>query len=402
MALLTISEAAIKSGFSIELVESLTKKCPRPGETRLLQAAALDGTLYVTDAELDSYLVYLRMPWPRPSGGGRPHIPEAIARDVRAECHQSCAICGDMNSGELAHMDAVADTLNNSPDNLLFLCPNHHTEYDYGHKVRSNVSRDVVLAAKRMKRESRRRTLKFEGNVAAMLRSVIQAVRSIESSAKAEPNADLRDTYVTELQALLEALPQLSHAAQDAASTDDDFASDEAALVAVAPKLLALTQGVSTIPANPRAAAQGVVAATQDLINLDEVDCPHCLRRGTTGLIGDLCAYCGGSQVVSSATAETYDRDAIDEVDCPHCNGHGTTGLMNDVCAYCGGSQVVSSATAETYDRDAIDEVDCPHCNGHGTTGLVSDPCGVCSARTVVTRAVADAYARQFGDVHEY
>jgi hypothetical protein len=355
MALLTISEAAIKSGFSVELVESLTKKCPRPGETRLLQATALDETLYVTDAELDSYLVYLRTPWARPSGGGRPRIPKAITRDVRAECHQSCAICGDMNGGELAHIDAVADTLNNSPDNLLFLCPNHHTEYDYGHKVRSNVSRDVVLAAKRMKRESRRRTLKFEGNVSAMLRSVIQAVRSIEASAKAEPDADLRDTYVTELQALLEALPQLSHAAQDAASKDDDFASHEAALVASAPKLLALTQGVSTIPANPRATAQGVISATQDLINLDEVDCPHCLRRGTTGLMGDLCAYCGGSQVVSSATAEAYDRDAIDEIDCPHCNGHGTT-------------------------------------------GLVSDPCGVCGARTVVTRAVADAYARQFGE----
>jgi hypothetical protein len=63
-------------------------------------------------------------------------VPDAIARDVRdvrEECHQCCAICGDMNNGEVAHIDPVTDTLDNSPDNLLFLCPNHHTQYHYGH-----------------------------------------------------------------------------------------------------------------------------------------------------------------------------------------------------------------------------------------------------------------------------
>ncbi len=42
------------------------------------------GELYVDDRELQGYLVYLREPWPPPASGGRPHVPEAIARDVRA------------------------------------------------------------------------------------------------------------------------------------------------------------------------------------------------------------------------------------------------------------------------------------------------------------------------------
>ena len=42
-----------------------------------------------------------------------------------------------MDSGEVAHIDAVADTLNNSPDNLIYLCPNHHTKYDLGYKPSS-------------------------------------------------------------------------------------------------------------------------------------------------------------------------------------------------------------------------------------------------------------------------
>jgi len=392
VALLTISEAAIKSGFSAELLESLATRCPKPREHRVLQTSQIGGDVYIDDGELDDYLIYLRSPWPVSKGAGRPRVPDAIARDVREECHHACAICGDMNNGEVAHIDPVADTLNNSPDNLLLLCPNHHTEYDYGYKVSSNLTREIVLATKTTKRASRRRMLQYEGNVAGMLRSIVQRIRKLDSDARAEEDDGLRTTYVTELEALLRAVPELAHAAQEAAAKDEHFATEEAALVKVAPKLFAATQGIATASTNPQTAAASVISASADLIDLDEVDCPHCGGAGTTGLIGNYCAFCGGSQVVSTSKADGYDRKAIDEVECPHCGGDGTTGMAGNICAFCGGSQVVSTTKADGYDRKAIDEVECPHCGGDGTTGLAGNYCAFCKGSQVVSASKADGY----------
>ena len=70
------------------------------------------------------------------------------------------------------------------------------------------------------------------------------------------------------------------------------------------------------------------------LIVLDEVACPHCNGRGQTGLIGDLCSYCGGSCYVSNEEAVGYAPEDLEETNCPHCNGRGTTGLIWDLCGY--------------------------------------------------------------------
>jgi hypothetical protein len=397
MPLLTISESAIESGFSVELLEALMKRCPKPGDDRVLAAKRMDDTIYIDDRELQGYLIYLREPWPLPAKGKRPRIPDPIARDVREECHHACAICGDMNNGELAHIDAVADTLNNSPDNLILLCPNHHTEYDYGHRPSTNVKREVVLAAKEIKRASRRRMLRFEGNVAGTLRVVLRQVSTLQSTLQAEPDAQLREAYVTELQALIEALPSISHSAQEAASRDAEFAVEQSALVELAPKLVAATQGAALDPRGTQATASSVVSLSRSIVHLDEVSCPHCDGRGTTGLMGRLCAYCGGDQVVTEAAAARYAPDSIDEVPCPHCEGRGTIGLMSTVCRYCGGDTVVSQARADRYDPDTIDEVPCPRCEGRGTIGLASTVCRLCRGDTVVSSATASEFLASRG-----
>ena len=102
------------------------------------------------EAELLNYQKYLNEPWPR-AKEKRPSIPDAIMKDIREESHRCCAVCGDANHGEVAHIIAVAETLNNSPDNLIFLCPNHHTEYDLGFKPSSNVTLETIQAAKLIK-----------------------------------------------------------------------------------------------------------------------------------------------------------------------------------------------------------------------------------------------------------
>ena len=47
------------------------------------------------------------------------------------EANGACAICqahGD--TCEAAHLDPVSKSKNNHPENLLWLCSNHHTAYD--------------------------------------------------------------------------------------------------------------------------------------------------------------------------------------------------------------------------------------------------------------------------------
>src|SRR5689334_21076059 len=51
------------------------------------------------------------------------------------------------------------------------------------------------------------------------------------------------------------------------------------------------------------------------------------------------------------------DPEKIDGVECPDCKGAGTTGLVSDVCRYCGGSHFVTRGKKNKYKRDEIDEV---------------------------------------------
>ena len=52
---------------------------------------------------------------------------------------------------------------------------------------------------------------------------------------------------------------------------------------------------------------------------------------------------------------------------CLRANGIAASGLMGRLCAYCGGDRVVTQAEAARNGPDLIDEVPCPHCEGAGT-----------------------------------
>src|SRR5262245_17192802 len=148
--LLTQIEAAMKYGVSIKLLEYFTKKCPKQNEARLLKRVKVGELVLFDEHELLSYQNWLNEPW-HYKKGQRPPIPDAIKEDIKAESHYGCAICGYSDNGEVAHIETVAKSLNNSPDNLIFLCPNHHTKYDLGFKPASNISPKVIHAAKLLK-----------------------------------------------------------------------------------------------------------------------------------------------------------------------------------------------------------------------------------------------------------
>ena len=159
------------------------------------------------ETKLIEFNNYLNSPWPFTKKAHRPAIPEAIKEDIRQESHYSCAICGHMDNGEVAHIEAVSNTLNNSPENLIYLCPNHHTKYDYGYTLNSNITISEVRAAKLLKRKSRCRILKYEANATKYLFTIIKFLKHIESQLKQEENNNLIKIYLTEMKKIAEIIP---------------------------------------------------------------------------------------------------------------------------------------------------------------------------------------------------
>jgi DnaJ-class molecular chaperone len=393
--LLAKIEAAMKLGLSIELLDTFSKKCPKLNETRLLKTMKVDGQVFFDEGELLSYQNWLSEPW-QYTKGQRPPIPDAVKSDIKAESHYGCAICGYSDNGEVAHIEAVAETLNNSPDNLIFLCPNHHTKYDLGYKPSSNITLEVVRAAKLVKRSTRQRVMRHEANATKLLVAVASLLKGLEQKLKhQEASVDLVQVYLTETKSLMERLPDLAANAGDAAKADKDLGDVGTAIAKVAPKLLKASSGSvkSKEDSAVRTALSAVVKTVDDeLLDFDEVECPHCCGAGMTGLVGDLCVYCKGACFVSSEEADAYDPDDIDQVECPRCGGRGMIGLASTLCTFCKGSCVVTSARAEEFDEDNLPEKECPHCNGTGTRGLVSDVCPYCKGDTFVSKEELAAY----------
>lgn len=402
MAHLTLVEAAVKVGFSVELILYLTKKCPKHGEDRKLPFIKTKEGILIDETELIKYQRYLNETWPVPKDEKRPPMRTAIATDVKAECHFECAICGRGDHGEVAHIHAVADCARNGPDNLIFLCPNHHTAYDYGFRRANNVTLEVVSAAKEWKREARRRMLRYEANAAKAMFGLIRQINKIAEKLKTADNPDLREVGVTEIKSLLAQVTTASNAAAENAKKDIDFTNVEIELTKIAPTIAALAGGGANAKSEydvRQTAADVVAASSKVIIDLGEVDCPHCAGAGSRGIGGSLCAFCGGSCFVATEVAKDYDADDIDEVECPRCGGRCQTGWVGDLCAYCKGDGVVTEEEAEGYAPDEMDEVECPHCGGSGQLGLAGTMCSVCKGSCFINREAAEDYKSE--DVDE-
>lgn len=395
MPMLSIVEAAIKLGVGTELIEYFTRHCPKYKENRKLVAKEIDGQLLVDEKELLDFQRYLNLAWPMPPAADRPGIPKAIRDDVKFESHLGCAICGSMDNGEVAHIEAVEASLNNSPDNLIFLCPNHHTKYDLGFKPANNVTAETIRAAKLLKRKSRQRMLAYEANAVKQLHGLIQLIKGIEVKLGDIDSQDKAEVLTTEAQKLLEMIPALTEAAEKQAKADQPSEVIDQIVAQHAPTFAKLASGAreaSSLRA-VRDIAKSVAAKSHEILfEFDEFDCPHCGGRGLTGLVGDFCAYCKGSCLVPKEKADEYDPRDIDEVECPHCNGRGTIGHNQVYCNYCRGSCVVTMEKAEEYDPSAINETVCPHCNGHGVVGFNQSLCAYCGGDCVVSKESAKNY----------
>ena len=384
----------------MELAGSITEKCPRPDSDRVLipkEKSAETGPLFDRE-DVISYSTFLNSPWPKTEAGNRPTIPAVIKRDIQAEAHEMCAICGYMNGCEIAHIIAVSESENNNTDNLIYLCPNHHTQYDFGFKVANNVTLEVVRAAKEVKQNSRRRMLKYEQNTTALLKNVVGLAKRLERTLRAEQDSGMREVQVCELKSLITQLPNLVKKAEKHAAKDE--AADELTegVLAQADRIMRSTLGIDANSEERevlQSAGQLENIEADIELDLDEVECPHCRGAGTTGLVSNYCRLCNGRTYVSETQLDEYDASTFVEVECPHCHGRGTYGLGQDFCLFCKGDCLVDREAAEEFDSSQLDEAPCPHCHGSGTTGVNQSFCSYCRGSCVVSKEEAANYREE-------
>lgn len=403
MALLNKVESAMLLNITVELLEYFVSYAAKGKNSRKLKVEKrIDGEWYFLDSELNSFRIYLSEPWPKPDKGQRPYLPENIKDDVKHESHHGCAICGLVTKCEVAHIEASKDSYNNSPDNLLLLCSNHHTDYDYGNKV-DGVNFDVVLAAKTMKRASRSRIMQYEKNSIAAYKSLLNLIKSLEFSLGKDPAK--ADVILVELKSLLSMIPEFEKRVEQEFSVkdkvfspEDKYLKSKLAEISVAIAKDNIYKDTSEV----KKAATNVNKITDEiLLEFDEHTCPHCSGAGTMGLMGDICFYCKGEQLVTKNELDSYNVDNIDYKLCPKCNGSGQQGIMGRICSYCKGSIWVTPEKFFEYDDTDEDEVECPCCFGSGTIGLEGNVCPFCKGDQVVSSEKNDSYDECLVDLHD-
>lgn len=82
----------------------------------------------------------------------RGRVPVASVEDVLVRSRRRCALCyvagdADLKEGNVAHIITHADGGLSSPDNLVYLCPQHHAAFDHA-RGRGVISPEVVVDAR--------------------------------------------------------------------------------------------------------------------------------------------------------------------------------------------------------------------------------------------------------------
>ena len=372
MANLSEVEAAIHTEFSVELLDALTKKCPKSGETRKLNYQINHDRKEYDAAELDFYKKYLAKPWPVTENSSRPHIPTCIKDDVKLEAGFHCAICETADACEFAHIDDVAHSKNNSPDNLIYLCAKHHSQYD---APKACITRSEILCAKKMLRNRRIRFLKSEDDVQKFLLSALSEAKKLKDSAA---NSQVsKDVYVN-------ALNNIVKEVKEKISAINNGSVSSCLLNPIVRDLKDASKGSDLNQWN------SIVDKFDKVVDdSDNITCPRCGGQGF--YVGeDVCKCCSGAMFVEKTSADSYNPDVYGGICCPRCEGSGYE-YDGEKCKFCLGKKLVLTDRASSYDADDFDEVRCPRCNGDGWL-FSGHKCELCDGAGMVLACVSKNY----------
>ena len=339
-------EAAIAYGFSPELLRWLTKNPII--DNKLLNFTEKNGLYYFKIAGLQHIDQKMAGKWPIPPKGKRPTIPSGIKREIKKEARYRCPIC-NTNQGEAAHIKAVSKSYCNHPNNLLFLCPDHHTEYDYGVKPANVTIEDV-----RHFKESLQKFCKIQWQLKGkIIHTFVGALNTAVS--------------------LIEIQKQLKKIIPD-----DDF---KVLLDSISKESVSV--GGKEIK---KASTKTLIEEISDNIHSEsETVCPLCHGVGGTAIY-DPCPVCYGNGEIDEKDIDAIDISRYQATECELCKGRGSR--HGDACPACGGEGQVSKGFADEHDWSQYELIDCELCKGKGSRH--GDDCPACGGEGQVSKGFAD------------
>ncbi|WP_205910403.1 zinc finger domain-containing protein [Rhizobium sp. FKL33] len=417
-------EAAALVGMSPRLLRWLAKYAPKQEVSRKLKIRKDGERIFVQRSELLGFDDWLKLPWPSKKDA-RPPVPNGIQREIKEEASGECAIClKNGNSCEAAHINPVAKSKNNHPENLIWLCANHHTKFDHGGYGPSADAKDFVVSFKQSLTYYRRGLWQFQAEVTGQLFTMLKACDSL--------NAQLAAAKTPEQVAAVKSLAKKAVVEVGKLAPTSKHDPDYAAFVAMKPQFDALA-GSSTKSKHvgatlklasdmktefarragyeacplckgnghykhedcPACGGEGELKAYEirelDLDRYGDVSCPLCKGKGAFN--GDDCPACDGEGQMERRFADQVDPREWDEVSCNLCEGTGK--WKHGACPVCDGS-----GKLERHQRDQVDIreyalVDCPLCKGKGT--FRGEDCPECHGEQQMERRYADQV-----DVRQY
>ena len=377
-------EAALRFNFSPELLRWMTQYGVVDGKKLSFKE---EHELYYFDvAELDALNKKMEGKWPKSAKGKRPNIPSQIIKEIKQEAGFSCPVC-NKNIGEVAHIDAVSETQCNHPKNLIFLCPNHHTEYD-NTLIPSNITKEEVVILKNSLLIFQRAQWKIKGQTIDTLLGMLNEMRSLarvrEKGIASITDAKFKDTLlnITKLAngrfeqkyTGSETIDQLDHEINDYIEKHSE-------------NICPLCNGHgchSYYDYCPVCDGSGELEPEAlnaiDLSIYDLVTCKLCNGRGSH--LGNDCPACGGEGEMPRYRYDNCDWSMYDSVKCKLCDGRGSH-LGND-CPACSGDGEMSRYRYDNCDWAMYDSVKCKLCNGRGSH--LGNDCPACGGEGEVSR----------------
>jgi len=376
-------EAAVQYSFSPELLRWFTQN--PVVDSNLLNCNIIDDIYYFNRNDLDKLDQKLQQKWPLPPKGSRPTIPSGIAREIKQEARFKCPACGS-DIGELAHIIAVNTSFCNHPANLIYLCPTHHSLYDYGHKYKS-ISLEDVQALKKASLIVQRIVWQTQGKLITTLVGVMNAGRKLVDILNANGNLITKDQLNLIFQDVIISSPQqivVPTAFRVIESVVDFNSQISEVLATTTAELCPLCNGkgrTSRYENCPVCLGNGVApeGGVFDLDDFTEIPCPLC--KGKRSYSGDDCPECGAEGTIPKYKLSDFDEFMYSPHPCPLCNGRGS--YEGDDCPECGGNKQVTGYQLARFDASAYDKHQCPLCKGRGS--YEGDDCPECGANKQVT-----------------
>jgi hypothetical protein len=298
---LTEIEAAIRVKMSPALLRWFTSYAPKLNSTRKLPFTETGGEYFYDSDELDAFDSFLNEPWPCPPGQARPSVPTGVEREIKREAHYKCAFCEYQAHGEGAHIDPVAKSKCNHPHNLIWSCPNHHTEYDHGLKVESELTNEEVKIVKKLLLDTQLRHWRIELREVSTILTLISEMETVLGYLRDPKFAKIKEGLLTQARGIV--------ASVNAAANKKDEAGQKAVKTpphysAYLKKIVELTK-TESVKDSVEAVLEDVSDATDEYLKEEALSkCPLCHGAGQHNEFR--CPICEGE-----GTVRTEDLNAI-------------------------------------------------------------------------------------------